>query len=202
MTYRKLSDFIYDCDTCPTRCDGKSKGSYVFENDLAFAEAQENIIIAKLRKLGRDAAKCTQDGYPDIVIREDDHIRSFVEVKAQRRTFMSVQRLLPQADLTPSETVALNLSDLQRYFGLYFEKRIPIFIIWVLQNRPCIVPAGESLYFYQTITALHELHKKYGNKRTFRRKSGRGDVVDGVHKGVVVNYHFSLKELKPLRFPH
>ena len=115
---------------------------------------------------------------------------------------MSVKRLLPEADLTPSETVALNLSDLLRYFGLYFEKRIPISIIWVLQNRPCIAPDGESLYFYQTIPELHKIHEKYGNKRTFRRRSGRGDVVDGVHKGVVVNYHFSLKELKPLRFPH
>jgi hypothetical protein len=31
----------------------------------------------------------------------------------------------------------------------------------------------------------------------FRRASGYGDVVNGVHKGVVVNYHFSLEELKP-----
>ena len=115
---------------------------------------------------------------------------------------MSVQRLLPQAGLTPSETVALNLSDLQRYFDIYAETHIPISIIWVLQNRPCIVPAGESLYFYQTITELYKIHQKYGNKRTFRRRSGRGDIVDGVHKGVVVNYHFSLNELKPLKFAH
>ncbi len=201
MPYRKLSKYIYDCATCPTSCDGKSKGRYVFENDLAFAEAQEQTIITQLKRMGRDAAKCTRDGYPDIAIREDGKIKSFVEVKAQRRTFMSVGRLLPRAGLSPSETVALNLSDLQRYFGLYFANRIPITIIWVLQNRPCLVPPGESRYFYQTITELYKIHEKYGNSRTFRRRSGRGDVVDGVHKGVVVNYHFSLNELKPLTFP-
>ena len=31
--------------------------------------------------------------------------------------------------------------------------------------------------------------------RRFKRRSGYGDVVNGKHKGVVVNYHFSLNEL-------
>ena len=33
------------------------------------------------------------------------------------------------------------------------------------------------------------------NFRKFKRASGKGDIVDGVHKGVLVNYHFSLNEL-------
>ncbi len=36
-------------------------------------------------------------------------------------------------------------------------------------------------------------------KRKFTRQSGEGDIVDGQHMGVTVNYHFSLAELKPWR---
>jgi hypothetical protein len=42
---------------------------------------------------------------------------------------------------------------------------------------------------------LKTIYQKQLDKRRFRRKSGDGDVVDGVHKGVTVNYHFSLTEL-------
>jgi len=42
---------------------------------------------------------------------------------------------------------------------------------------------------------LKDIYARYETKRRFRRKSGTGDVIDDVHKGVVVNYHFSLNEL-------
>jgi len=109
---------------------------------------------------------------------------------------MSVKHFLPKANLQASETIALNLSDLLRYFEIYKKENIPILIIWVLQNRPCIVPDNKRYYFYQSIEILADIYNKYKNNRTFRRKSGKGDVIDGVHKGVVVNYHFSLNELK------
>ena len=200
MKYKKIKEYIYDCSVCPSRCDGVSKGTYLFEKDVAFAEQQEQNIIRKLQSLGYDASKCTQDGYPDIVVRKDHRIVSYLEVKAQRRTFMSVRRLLKDSGLTPSETVALNRSDLLRYFEIYKKEKIPISIIWVLQNRPCIVAEGHNKYFYQSIEKLQEIYRKNKDTRVFRRKSGKGDVVDGVHKGVVVNYHFSLRELKPWKF--
>ena len=197
MEYHKLSPYIFDCNQCPTRCDGISKKKYIFTNDLEYAEQQERIIINKLNETSYRASKCQKEGYPDIVIKKEHKIISYLEVKAQRRTFMSVKKILPNANLQPSETIALNLSDLLRYIGIYHQENVPISIVWVLQNRPCIVPEGKSRYFYQKISVLEKIYRQYGAKRRFRRKSGTGDVVNGKHKGVVVNYHFSLKELKP-----
>lgn len=193
--YREISKYVFDCDHCPTRCDGKSKMVYSFEDDVIFAEKHEKIIIQKLIDKGYNARKCEKDGYPDILVSKKNKGLFYIEVKAQRRTFMSVRKLLPQANLYPSETIALNLSDLLRYFEIAQQDKVKIFIVWVLENRPCITD-GQTLYFLQSLEKLKEIYNHYGDKRRFRRKSGEGDVVDGVHKGVVVNYHFSLKELK------
>jgi hypothetical protein len=188
--------YVYNCAECRTRCDGKSKGKYLFENDVEYSEKHEQNIIQLLKNKGFVAYKCQKDGYPDIVVKDKKgKLISYIEVKAQRRTFMSVERLLPNADLKPSETVALNLSDLLRYFGIFKRENCSISILWVLENRPCILKNNESMYFYQTIEKLTKIYDKYKDKRKFRRKSGIGDIVDGVHKGVVVNYHFSLNEL-------
>ena len=196
MNYHKIDNYIFDCKHCPTPCDGKSKKKYVFKDDVSYAEEHEKKIIERLKAKGYDAIKCNLGGYPDIEIRKEGKIYSYLEVKAQRRTFMSVQRILPNSNLTPSETVALNLSDLLRYFKIYNEKKIPISIVWCLQNRPCIVDDNKTKYFIQNINELRKIYLNNKNSRTFRRKSGAGDVVNGIHKGVVVNYHFSLRELK------
>lgn len=112
---------------------------------------------------------------------------------------MSVEKILPNSDLIPSETMALNLSDLLRYFDIAKRETVPIYILWVLSNRPCAVDNDKVKYFYQKIDILERIYNKYRNTRTFRRKSGVGDVVNGEHKGVVVNYHFSLSELKEIK---
>lgn len=202
QNYMKIADKIYDCYGCPTRCDSKSKLNYQFENDVIFAEKHENLIIDKINKnLKYTAQKCEKNGYPDIEIKDQSgEIIAYLEVKAQRRTFMTVESCLPKSDLRPSETLALNLSDLIRYFEIEEETQIPTSIIWVLMQRPCIVPDGEKYFFYQKTTELKSIYQKYKNKRRFRRKSGKGDIVDGKHKGVVVNYHFSLRELEKWEF--
>ena len=71
--------------------------------------------------------------------------------------------------------------------------------MWVLSNRPCTVDNDKAKYFYQKVNILERIYNKYQNTRTFRRKSGIGDIVNGEHKGVVVNYHFSLSELKKIK---
>lgn len=197
MEYCQIDKYIFDCNVCHTRCDGKSKNVYNFKNDVDFAEEHEKTIINKINAHKKyNAVKCNLEGYPDIEIKKDGEIYAYIEVKAQRRTFMSVQKILPQSKLTPSETVALNLSDLLRYFQIYDEIGIPISIVWCLQNRPCITGINETKYFIQNIEELKKIYFKNQNTRVFRRRSGKGDVVDGVHKGVVVNYHFSLREFE------
>ena len=188
--------FVFDCSTCPTHCDGISKGVYIFENDVDYSERKENMIINQINTIPDfKAEKCEIDGYPDILV---EHIPTskvfYIEIKAQRRTFMSVKKMLPEADLEPSETLACNLSDLLRYIEIRKQTHTKIFVLWCLENRPCIVEPGKTNYYYQDIDMLETIYNTYQEKRRFRRESGRGDVINGQHKGVVVNYHFSLNE--------
>lgn len=194
------NEYIFNCDLCTTRCDGVSKGVYIFSNDVDYSELKENKLITQINTIdGFYAKKCDLDGYPDIEVTHTASGKIFyIEIKAQRRTFMSVKRILPDGGLEPSETLALNLSDLLRYFEIRRNIHKPIYIIWCLENRPCIVPDGKTNYYYQDTKILEDIYNKVGDRRRFRRESGRGDVVNGQHKGVVVNYHFSLNELKEL----
>lgn len=185
----------YNCAVCPTRCDGRSKDAYIFEDDVALSERAENQVLGYLRRLGMAARKTPPQahGLPDIELARGDRVMARVEVKAQTRTFMSVERRLPEGNLRPYETVALNLSDLERYIELSSREFKPIFVVWWMK-RPCI---GQG-YWGHRLEVLGELLNRYGSSRRFRRASTRSDIVDGVHKGVTVNYHFSLQELLPL----
>lgn len=192
-----LNPFIHDCQTCKTRCDGVSKGVYIFENDVEASEVVEKRMISYLMRNNFQARKSIDEGYPDIeVFDESGNTIFFIEIKFQRRTFMSVKRKLPESNLEPSETVALNLSDLLRYFEIREKLNKQIFLLYGLQERPCVLRDKKILFFFQDIDTLKKVYDKYTDKRRFRRKSGIGDVVDGIHKGVVVNYHFSLNEFK------
>jgi hypothetical protein len=192
-----LSKYNIDCSTCLSRCDGVSKGVYIFQNDVNISEHYEKLIIRKINELGYIvASKCELPGYPDIELTCEGKIIAYIEVKFQQRTFISVQKILPQSDLMPSNTLALNQSDLLRYFEIGDEEQKPIYIVWGLSNRPCITKDKEVKFFYQNIDVLKEIYNKYKGKRRFRRASGKGDVVNGVHKGVVVNWHFSLNEFE------
>mgnify|MGYP001426963707 CR=1 FL=1 len=43
--------YRYDCGTCINKCDGKSKGKYIFSNDVEFSEFFENHLISKINKV-------------------------------------------------------------------------------------------------------------------------------------------------------
>ena len=201
MVYNEIAKQVFDCVSCPTRCDGKSKAVYDFEKDVAFSEAVENQVISLINKNYADlfAFKTKKEGYPDIEIISKSSITkpiALIEIKVQSRTFMSVEKLLPNSNLKPSETIALNLSDLERYFKIFENEQIPTYIVWCLKNRPCINTNNDDLYFYQKITELQKIRQNdTSNSRKFKRASATGDVVDGIHKGVLVNYHFSINEL-------
>ncbi|MCX7610225.1 MAG: hypothetical protein N2043_01385, partial [Ignavibacterium sp.] len=112
-------------------------------------------------------------------------------------TFMSIRKLLPNANLFPSETLACNLSDLERYFTIKDRVGLPIYVTWCLIRRPCITGHNfdNKKFYTQEIDVLRNirLQDKFNNRR-FRRSSGKGDVINGEHRGVVVNYHFSINE--------
>lgn len=191
--------YNYNCSDCKQHCDGKSKMVYNFEHDTQFSEKFEHEIIERINKTNNFAAQKTQkNGYPDIEITAKNELNKIIryfEIKVQARTFMSVSRLLPMSKLIPSETIALNLSDLKRYFEIKKHEKCPLFLIWIVFNRPCVVKKGKYRFFYQEIDILQKIYSENKTTRVFRRKSGKGDIVNGEHKGVVVNYHFSLNEL-------
>ena len=172
---------------------------YDFKNDVAFSEHYEQLLISRIKEEGYFANKTNKDQYPDVEVytEEGGELLCYIEVKVQRRAFMSVQKILPYADLTPSETLALNLSDLKHYIEQSRIVDVPIYIMWVLAERPCIVEKNAVKCFYNHISVFERILEYYGDKRRFRRARGRGDVVNGQHKGVVVNYHFSISELRP-----
>jgi hypothetical protein len=196
-TYLQISSHVFNCKVCPTPCDGNSKMNYDFEKDVNFSEYFEQKLIDHINSsTDFKASKTTEKGYPDLKIETENGAIFYIEVKVQQRTFMSVEKIIPQSGLKPSETVALNQSDLLRYFELEESDKLQIFIFWVVLNRPCIIPANEERYYYRLVSELKPIWQQEKDKRRFRRKSGAGDVVDGEHKGVTVNYHFSLNELK------
>jgi len=201
MSHIQLAPNIYDCSSCQTRCDGKSIGVYDFEKDVNFSEAIEEQIIRQINKSNPNlfAFKTKKNDYPDIEIISKTSIDKpvcYIEIKVQSRTFMSIEKLLPNSNLKPSETIALNLSDLERYFKVYETEKTPLFIVWCLKNRKCINEKNTDLYFYQNIKELEKIRlNDKNNTRKFKRATGIGDVVNGQHKGVLVNYHFSLNEL-------
>jgi hypothetical protein len=175
-----------------------------FERDVQFSEAIEKEVIQKINQEYGDlvATKTTRAGYPDIEVKARSHGNDvcFIEIKGQARTFMSISRLLVNSKLRPSETVALNLSDLERYFEIFHCHSIPVYIVWCLMRRPCITGTNynNKLFYYQSLDVLKQIRlNDISNCRRFRRATGRGDIVEGEHKGVVVNYHFSINELIP-----
>lgn len=195
--YLQIEPYVFNCKICPTPCDGISKMNYQFADDAAFSEHYEQLLISHINQLTPfKASKTEEKGFPDIRVVNKVGEQFYIEVKVQRRTFMSVEKILPQSGLKPSETVALNLSDLYRYFDLETEKKVHIFIFWVVLNRPCVLDQKESQFYYRLASELKPIYQKEKDKRRFRRKSGDGDLVEGKHLGVTVNYHFSLKELK------
>ncbi len=189
LTFRQ----IFDCKSCATPCDGTSKKAFDFQADTAISEIAESELAMRLNKFGSlQAQKVTDESahLPDIEIRKNGRVIARVEVKAQGRAFMAVNRLLPAGNLLPYETVALNRSDLLRYIKNFEIENIPTFIVWRIK-RPCIPDA----WYGNDLESLKTSFTKYGDKRTFKRRSTQSDYVDGAHKGVTVNYHFSLKEL-------
>lgn len=195
--YLQIEPYVFNCKICPTPCDSVSKMNYQFADDAAFSEHYEQLLISHINQFTPfKASKTAEKGFPDISVLNKLGEQFYIEVKVQRRTFMSVEKILPQSDLKPSETVALNLSDLHRYFDLEAEKKVHVFIFWVVLNRPCILGNNDSQFFYRLASELKPIYESELERRRFRRKSGDGDFVDGKHLGVTVNYHFSLKELK------
>ncbi len=192
--------YIFDCTQCSSPCDNKSLGKYIFEQDIVFSEQEEMALIKHINRSKKFMAqKSAAKGYPDIEIYSDKGtLIQYLEVKVQRRAFMKIKEMLPNANLVPSETVALNLSDLLRYFEIQKKEKKPVVIVWIIKERICLTGHKEKVWFKSDINKLKAIYEKDPtHTRRFRRHSGKGDMIEGTHLGVTVNYHFSVTELTP-----
>lgn len=195
-----MGGWIFDCRRCPSPCDSRSKLHYLFEEDLGRSAVFERELIELINgREGFYAELSSHTAWPDITVfqKQNKEVALFIELKYQQRTFMKVEQRLPGSGLVPSETVALNTSDLLRYHQLTNELRAPVFIFWAIENRPCIIAAGEHRFFYASLKKLIRIYRAEKSTRSFNRRTGKGDIQQGEHKGVTHNFHFRLSELKP-----
>lgn len=48
-----VNKYIFNCDLCTTRCDGVSKGIYIFSNDVDYSELKERKLISQITLDGK-----------------------------------------------------------------------------------------------------------------------------------------------------
>ena len=193
---------LVTCKDCTHKCPIPAKGGEsVFTEDVERSRVVEDEVAKYINfqsyghLICRNRNNGTRDTYPDLeisVAQQPEKVRARLEVKYQRTTFMMIKKLRPKADLEPWNTVALNESDLIKYIELHEREKIPTHLVWRL-DRTCL----GSRFFYQDIAVLSRIYQKYGDTRFFPRATRKGDIVNGVHKGVTGNYHFSINEMLP-----
>ncbi len=201
--------YRFDCDKrcAGKKCDGVSKKSYNFANDLHFAELNENMVRRYILSQ-KDVKSCTKIPYEEKagdlkVIKINDEIEH-AEIKSQTRTFMKAKELLYDEmfmPFFPSETVTMNTSDFDDYISWQYnnpDKRMVVY--WTVYNRPCVVEEGKVAIFKAYVSDLKILYIRDCNHRKgrqFIRQSGLGDIDEnGMHLGVTTNLHFRLSEME------
>lgn len=174
---------MYDCIKCGI-CTGKSKGVYIFPEDLkesqnAVEEIKNDILIkTPLTPLPPDdKKKC------DILLENKGKRVARVEVKEIEPTFVYIQKYLPQAGLTPYETLVIDYPKLLSYFAAQDEDGLPFYVV-VNLIRKC--RNGKKVY--ANLKDLRSIFDKAGSTRYFKRAAGVGDEGGGITE----KYHFSI----------
>lgn len=162
------------CKNCDFRCDDKSLNIYRFEDDVKRSEEVETHILNHINLRGKNQIICRKSkeyDNPDLEISvssSPEIVRARLEVKLQTRAFMKIASVLPDAGLQAWETVALNLSDLERYIKKYKEEKLPIHLVWQL-DRYCL----GTRYLYQDIAVLSDILDEYKTDRRYRRNEAK-----------------------------
>lgn len=198
----ELSNWSKPCGMCNI-CQPKSALRYPFERDLM----NSKMLVNELKKIITETTglKCSDTDVhqnPDIlVLDESNNLIARVEAKyLEGKAFMKVAQMI-EDPLQPKETLVVDEPKLKSYFDCKaqdqqtYNKDIPIFIVWKY-DRPCADVGG--ICIYQEVNELHRIYNEKGASRTYRRKTGQGDYVDGRRLGVIDKFHFSITECKPI----
>ena len=200
MVHLEIKPNIYDCSVCHTPCNSESAKQNIFHINETWGDKAEELVLFHINKKGKYRAKLTRFPYhyPDLTLFRDNKAVSFVEVKMVSSTFMKIQTRLPDADLFPSEVVVLNNSAIQNYKTVANVTNMPIYIAFIVANRPCITKEKTYRAYYQDFKVIYQLYKHFGKDRSHSRKIVHGDLD---HNGKIQNplfkVHFSINELIP-----
>ena len=113
---------------------------------------------------------------------------SFVEVKMVSSTFMKIQDKLPEAKLTPSELVVLNNSAIVNYSKIAQKHNLPIYIVFIVANRPCITRNDDYKLYYQNFDVIYDIYKQ--------KKKNKDPIQEELYK--VIKTIKALKYKNPL----
>lgn len=186
------------CRSC-NRCNSESKGIYLFQEDLSASEW----LVRELKTLVRERTpySCADPEVyknPDIrVLDKDGRLVCRIEAKVlDGKPFMKVHDLLKDSGLYPKETIVVDLPKLNHYIDRWREDGIvPTYLVWYL-GRPCDDVGGITIF--QDLAVLYKIMQEQGDKRSFKRSRGNGDMVDGRQLGITSKYHFSISECRPI----
>ena len=185
-----------NCKTCG-KCSNVSKGVYRFDDDLVVGQTYEELIADCLIKSGAVVEKQAPGYLPDLLVTAPGKKPYFLEIKTQGRAFMSIGRTCPESGLEPWETVVVNHSVFQRYIELW-KAGNRVYLLFCVYDRPCL---GDGFaMFVVKIKTLATIYERQGRKNLFLREQGEGDV-DGDKYCCRSKYHFSIQDMKPVRFP-
>ena len=119
------NNYIYDCSTCPTRCDGISKRVYNFISDVEYSERKENELIDNINQInGFTAKKCIDEG----LWRISRHPNYFGEVTVWWGLYIMLFGLTYQFDLYILAPLSMTL--------LFVFISIPMLEKKILKTRP------------------------------------------------------------------
>ena len=204
MAHLQIRPNVFDCAVCHTPCNSESAKHNTFHINKTWGDKAEEIVMYYINKKGKYKAEETTLGhkYPDLTLFDKSrNMASFVEVKMVSSTFMKIQDKLPEAKLTPSELVVLNNSAIVNYSKIAQKHNLPIYIVFIVANRPCITLNDDYKLYYQNFDVIYDIYKQKKEQRSYTRRIVQGDQDDqGNIQNPLFKVHFSINELMPYKY--
>jgi len=184
-------------------CQPYSALIYPFERDLANSE----MLVKELERFiqestGLRVSETTVHQRPDLLVHDaNGKLIARLEAKyLEGKAFMKATKILGEP-LFPKETLVVDTPKLLSYFNCQEidlreqGRNIPIYVVWKF-DRPCADVGG--ICIYQEVSILKRIYQLKKDVRSYTRQTGQGDFVDGIRRGVIDKFHFSISECLPI----
>jgi hypothetical protein len=198
----RLSNWSKPCGSCNI-CQPTSALKYPFQRDLV----NSTMLVEELKKFittttGLQCRDTDIHQNPDIMVfDENQNLIARIEAKyLEGKAFMKVAQMISDP-LFPKETLVVDEPKLISYFecqhrdSAKYKRHIPIYVVWKY-DRPCADVGG--ICIYQDVRILQTIYNEKRQLRSFTRRTGQGDFVNGRRLGVIDKFHYSITECKPI----